>query len=85
MKNNTTTWTGIGFAIFGVLTALAALPYQLGELAVLIPPKWKETVTAVGLGAALVLKIWNSIASADAKQVNKLTDRVDHIDPGSNI
>lgn len=84
MKNRTTTWTGVGFAVFGVLTALAALPYQLGELATIIPPKWKETVTAVGLGAALILKIWNSVASADAKTVDKVKEQVDHIG-GSDI
>lgn len=52
-------WTGVGVALFSFVTALAALPYQLGDIATIIPPEWKAKVTAVGLGAAFVLRIIN--------------------------
>lgn len=85
MKNNTTTWTGIGTRIAAVLAFLAAAPYQLGEIATLMPPEWKPKILAISLVSGLVLGIWNSIAQADAKQVNTLSDKVDHIDPGADI
>lgn len=38
-----------------VLTVLAALPYQLGELATIIPPSWKPAIALLGLVASMVL------------------------------
>lgn len=39
------------------LTILAALPYELGEAATMIPPHWKQRVVVVGLIATVALRI----------------------------
>jgi len=54
-----TTVSQAGVAIFSLLTLLAALPYQLGEIATIIPPEWKSKVVAVGAFATLVLRLIN--------------------------
>lgn len=60
-----TTVSGIGSAIAALLTILAALPYQLGEIATIIPPGWKGKIVTVGLLATTALRIWNSIQQKD--------------------
>lgn len=60
-----TTVSGIGAALFGLLTLLAALPYSLGDIATIIPPEWKGKIAALGLIAGTVLKIWNSTQQKD--------------------
>lgn len=67
MKNWQTTVSGIGAAAFAVLTALAALPYQLGELATVIPSAYKEKIFVAAATATFILKVWNSIAQQDKK------------------
>lgn len=61
-----TTLSGIGTVVFSLLAALAQLPYQLGDIATIIPPEWKEKVFVASALAAAALKVWNSIASKDA-------------------
>ena len=65
MKNWQTTISGIGAAIFSVLTILAALPYQLGDLATIIPPEWKAKVVTIGIIATTLLRVWNSVQQKD--------------------
>lgn len=60
-----TTVSGIGTALFSALTALAALPYTLGDLATAIPPNWKPRIFAASLTATIALRIWNSVAQKD--------------------
>ncbi len=60
-----TTVSGIGSAIFGLLTMLAALPYDLGNIATLIPPEWKSKLVTVGVIATLALRVWNSMQQKD--------------------
>jgi hypothetical protein len=60
-----TTISGIGTAIFGLLTMLAALPYQLGDVATIIPPEYKSKVVAVGIFATFALRVWNSMVQKD--------------------
>jgi hypothetical protein len=57
-----TTVSGIGAALFGLLTILAALPYEMGDLANLFPPAWKAKIAATAAVAAALLKVWNSVA-----------------------
>lgn len=57
--------SGIGSALFASLTVLAALPYDLGGVALLIPPEWKAKVVVAGTVAAFVLRVWNSISQKD--------------------
>lgn len=38
-----------------LLTVLAALPYQLGDLATLIPPDWKPVIALTGIIASTLL------------------------------
>lgn len=54
-------WRSIGAAVFSALTILAALPYQLGELATIIPVNWKPTIVAIGLVATVILRSLNSV------------------------
>jgi hypothetical protein len=52
-------WKQIAATITSALTILAALPYQLGELATIIPPSWKPTIVAIGLISTTILRVWN--------------------------
>jgi len=61
-----TTLTGYGTAILATLAALAAAPYELGDLATIIPPEWKARLFAVSAAAAFVLKLVNAHVSKDA-------------------
>ncbi|MFZ4597831.1 MAG: hypothetical protein ACOYNN_04225 [Terrimicrobiaceae bacterium] len=65
MKNWQTTISGIGAAAFSILTVLAALPYQIGDLATVIPSEYKEKVFLVSMIAAALLRVWNSVAAKD--------------------
>ena len=60
-----TTVSGIGAMIFSVLTALAALPYTLGDIATIIPPEYKAKVFLYSAIAAAALKVWNSVQQKD--------------------
>lgn len=54
---NAKSLAGYGSIIMSLLTALAAAPYTLGEVATIIPPKWKEGVFFVGAIATVLLRI----------------------------
>jgi hypothetical protein len=60
-----TTLSGIGSAIFGLLTALAALPYQLGDVATIIPAEYKAKIFLWSAIATVGLRIWNSLQQKD--------------------
>jgi hypothetical protein len=60
-----TSVSGIGSAIFGLLTMLAALPYDLGNVATIISPEWKGKIVTVGIIATLALRVWNSLQQKD--------------------
>jgi hypothetical protein len=67
MKEWKTTLSGIGAALTSTLTVIAALPYQLGDLATIIPPEYKSRVVIAGLIATTILRVMNSIAQKDGK------------------
>ena len=54
---NAKSLAGYGSIIMSLLTALAAAPYSLGEVATIIPPKWKERVFVAGAIATVILRI----------------------------
>lgn len=60
-----TSVSGIGAAIFSLLSILAALPYETGGIANLFPVEWKPTILQISIVAALLLKIWNSMSQKD--------------------
>ena len=60
-----TTVSGIGSAIFALLTAVSALPYTLGDIATIIPPEHKSTIFTVSAIATVLLRIWNSTQQKD--------------------
>ena len=60
-----TTISGIGAAIFSLLSILAALPYENGVLANIFPVEWKPRILQISIVAALILKIWNSMVQKD--------------------
>ena len=48
---------GYSSIAMSLLTALAAAPYTLGEVATIIPPKWKEKVFVASAIATVILRI----------------------------
>ena len=65
MTNWKTTLSGILAALTSALTAIAALPYQLGDVATIIPADWKARVTVAGIVATVILKSINSAVQRD--------------------
>jgi hypothetical protein len=63
-----TTLTGLGAALSGLLAAVAAAPYELGNVAEIIPPAWKAKFFAASAIAAFILRAWNASLQKD-KQV----------------
>lgn len=57
---NNINWKQVGAAIASTLTILAALPYQLGDLATIIPPSLKPTIVTLGLISTVALRVWNA-------------------------
>jgi hypothetical protein len=85
--NFRTTLSGAGVAIMGLLAALAAAPYTLGDVAMIIPPEWKPALFKVSAVAAVILKIINASVTKDRAvsgtagtgyAVTKQTDNPDH-------
>jgi hypothetical protein len=68
MNNWKTTLSGIGAALTSALTVIAGLPYQLGDVATIIPPAWKTRVVVAGLIATIILKSVNSFVQKDASK-----------------
>jgi len=54
---NTKNLAGYGSIVMSLLTALAAAPYSLGEVATIIPPEWKQRVFIAGAIATLLLRV----------------------------
>ena len=46
----------VAAAFTSFLTVLAALPYELGELATVFPPSWKAPIALTGAIATLILR-----------------------------
>jgi hypothetical protein len=67
MKNWKTTLTGLLSSLTAALTALAALPYELGDIAQVIPPEHKALVFKVGLWATIALRIIKALNTEDSK------------------
>lgn len=55
--------SGIGVAFMSLLGGLSALSYQLGDIAVIVPPEYKPTVTVICFGAAFLLRCINIVAT----------------------
>lgn len=62
-----TTLASIGVALTSTLTALAALPYTLGDVATIIPVQWKTRVFVASALATFILKVVQGVVSQDAK------------------
>lgn len=62
-----TTLASIGVALTSTLTALAALPYTLGDVATIIPAEWKTRVFVASALATFILKVVQGVVSQDAK------------------
>ncbi len=60
-----TTISGIGTALFSSLTVLAALPYDMGDIANIFDPTWKRRITITAAVAAFALKWWNAVVQKD--------------------
>lgn len=56
-----TTVSMIGATLMSALTFLATVSYDQGPIALVIPPKYKPTVTLIAGTAAMVLFFWNGI------------------------
>ena len=60
--NYKTTVSAIGTAIFATITFFAQLSYDQGPIALVVPVKYKRTVTLIAGLCTLALWIWNGIA-----------------------
>jgi Signal peptidase, peptidase S26 len=60
MTQHNINWKQLAAAFTSVLTLSAALPYSLGELAIIIPPKFKGWVALAGLVATTILRTLNA-------------------------
>lgn len=56
-----TTVSAIGTAFMTAVTFLASVSYDQGPIAMVIPVKYKSTITLLAGTAALVLWVWNGI------------------------
>lgn len=65
--NLKTTLTGIGSAVFSILTVMALVPAQIGDLSTILPEKYKGWIIIVGSVGAFGLRIWHSVAVKDAQ------------------
>lgn len=65
IANWKTSLSGIGAAIFSLLTILAALPYETGGIAEIFPPDYKPKILVLSAIAAFALKVWNSMQQKD--------------------
>jgi len=54
-------WRSVGAAFFSFLSMLSVASYQLGDVAIIVPPKWKANLFIVSASAAFLLRVWNSI------------------------
>ena len=54
---NTKNLAGYGSIVMSLLTALAAAPYTLGEVATIIPSEWKAKVFVVSAIATMILRV----------------------------
>jgi len=61
MTQHNINWKQLAAAFTSVLTLSAALPYSLGELAIIIPPKFKGWVVLAGLVATTILRTLNAV------------------------
>lgn len=55
--------TGVGTLVSGGLTFLAALPYQIEDVGMLVPPAWKGWIVKIGLISTGILKFWNVLVT----------------------
>ena len=60
-------WKIVAATLTSSLTILAALPYQLGDLATIIPPEWKSKVVIAGLVATTILRLVNTKLTVPAQ------------------
>lgn len=60
-----TTWSGIAASLTALLTVIAGLPYELGNISTIISPDYKAKVVAAGAIATVILKIINALAQKD--------------------
>ena len=61
MTQHNINWKQLAAAFTSVLTLSAALPDSLGELAIIIPPKFKGWVVLAGLVATTILRTLNAV------------------------
>lgn len=52
---------GVASAVTSLLTLLAALPYTLGDIAVIIPSEWKPHVVAIGAISTTLLRVISTL------------------------
>lgn len=58
--------TKILAALTSFLTVIAALPYELGEVATLFPPEWKVRIAVAGALATAILRILGNVPAKPA-------------------
>jgi hypothetical protein len=69
---NTKFLAGYGAIVMSLLTALAAAPYTLGEVATIIPPHWKAKIFVVSAIATVILRIIRDNVQLDPPTTPKI-------------
>lgn len=69
---NTKSLAGYGAIVMSLLTALAAAPYTLGEVATIIPPHWKAKIFVVSAIATVILRIIRDNVQSDPPTTPKI-------------
>lgn len=66
---NLKSFAGYGSIAMSLLTALAAAPYTLGEVATIIPPAWKAKIFVASAIATVILRIIRDNVTLTAKNL----------------
>lgn len=60
-------WKALAATLTSALTILAVIPYQLGDLGTVIPPKYKGWIVVLGLVATTLLRSINAVKPPEPK------------------
>jgi hypothetical protein len=71
-----TTLSGVGSALTATLSLVAAAPYELGDIATIIPPEWKAKVFGWAAVATFILRVIKSVNTKDKQVTGNNPDKI---------
>ena len=51
-------WKTVSAGITALLVGLSAAPYELGDVATIIPPEWKARLFTLSIISTFLLRVW---------------------------